>query len=339
MRETVENVPLEEKLLDVIKTLNSTVWNDKALKEKVDSWLNNFSDDKLDHNVEKQKLNALYLLTQFMFFGDREVRSALRYIYTHLFKYPIIRSIRKINNNSFDLDLLNCQFMHIIKRTRFVGMGSASSSGAYLQYAFRQESQLIPKNFIHQVELFKKIEYKHDGNMVERKEIADLSVTHYVFIDDVSLSGSQAQRDMEADIVLIKQLKPDVKLYYFAIFGTPESKFLIQKLGFDQVKFVFELDDTFKAFHETSRFFFDDKQNDVDSGVLFKEIDKVYCEGISSFYGGKLQEEYCENHGYSDGQLLIGLEHNTPNNTLPIFWSSSKKWEPIFPRKNKKYKY
>lgn len=29
--------------------------------------------------------------------------------------------------------------------------------------------------------------------------------------------------------------------------------------------------------------------------------------------------------------------YNTPNNTLPIFWSDENSWQPIFQRYNKKY--
>ena len=43
--------------------------------------------------------------------------------------------------------------------------------------------------------------------------------------------------------------------------------------------------------------------------------------------------------GYGDGQLLLGLFHNTPDNTLPIFWfnEEGKEWYPIFKRYNKIY--
>ena len=33
----------------------------------------------------------------------------------------------------------------------------------------------------------------------------------------------------------------------------------------------------------------------------------------------------------------MGTYYNTPNNTLPIFWSDENSWQPIFQRYNKKY--
>jgi hypothetical protein len=36
--------------------------------------------------------------------------------------------------------------------------------------------------------------------------------------------------------------------------------------------------------------------------------------------------------GYENTQALTIFEHSTPNNTLPIIWSSRSKWWPLFPR-------
>lgn len=36
--------------------------------------------------------------------------------------------------------------------------------------------------------------------------------------------------------------------------------------------------------------------------------------------------------GYRDGQSLVVFSHNTPSNSLPIFWSAFKGWKPLFPR-------
>lgn len=36
--------------------------------------------------------------------------------------------------------------------------------------------------------------------------------------------------------------------------------------------------------------------------------------------------------GFENSQALIVFSHTTPNNTLPIIWSSNKYWQPLFPR-------
>ena len=37
----------------------------------------------------------------------------------------------------------------------------------------------------------------------------------------------------------------------------------------------------------------------------------------------------------ANGQYCFGFSYNIPNNSLPIFWSSSNGWKPIFYRKEK----
>lgn len=37
-------------------------------------------------------------------------------------------------------------------------------------------------------------------------------------------------------------------------------------------------------------------------------------------------------YGYDNSQAIVSFEHSTPNNTLPIIWYSSEKWQPLFPR-------
>ena len=44
--------------------------------------------------------------------------------------------------------------------------------------------------------------------------------------------------------------------------------------------------------------------------------------------------------GYRDGQLLLGFSHNTPDNTLPVFWYEERdgpNWRPMFRRYPKGY--
>ena len=50
----------------------------------------------------------------------------------------------------------------------------------------------------------------------------------------------------------------------------------------------------------------------------------------------KYGEQWGDPLGYNDCQMLLGFHHNTPNNTLPIFWRE-KNWTPIFKRYAKLY--
>jgi len=41
--------------------------------------------------------------------------------------------------------------------------------------------------------------------------------------------------------------------------------------------------------------------------------------------------------GHSNGQYAFGFYYNTPNNTLPLFWSDQNGWIPIMKRYDKVY--
>jgi hypothetical protein len=91
---------------------------------------------------------------------------------------------------------------------------------------------------------------------------------------------------------------------------------------------VFEIDDSFKCLEPGSRIF-------PPSETIF---DRNKTLAMCQKYGAQL----CPAHplGYKNGQLLIGFSHNTPDNTLPIFWAESKTpspWIPMFKRYHKIY--
>ena len=120
----------------------------------------------------------------------------------------------------------------------------------------------------------------------------------------------------------IKDSSENIRIIFHSLFATQVGYDIVNGLGYDEVKTVFLLDDSFKCFSERSRFF-NDYNNDI----------KERCQELCTVHGNKL----CQEHplGYKDGQLLIGFYHNTPNNTLPIFWSSTTSWNPIFKRYKK----
>ncbi len=49
-------------------------------------------------------------------------------------------------------------------------------------------------------------------------------------------------------------------------------------------------------------------------------------------YGKQFESKNCKPLGFDNSQGLVAFAHTTPNNTLPIFWSSKNDWYPLFPR-------
>lgn len=313
--------PLRDELVEKIKVLSETVWERRAGGTQLESWLGNFRDEVPEGRSER--LHALWLLSQFMFFGSRQVRELLHALYRDLYKYPILESIRKSNNDTTDVDFLRKEFGQELSATRFLGMGNPSESGCHLLYYFRQENRLSRELFIHTHQIFAR-----RGTPAKRVLRAP-EVVRYVFIDDFCGSGRQAKAYSREVVEEVKSLNPNVKLHYLMLFATENGmREIHDATQFDRAKCLFELDGSYRCLGENSRYF-------VTSNP---EIDKSFAERMCRTYGKKLWPDHPL--GYEDGQLLIGFHYNTPDNTLPIIWYDEPErapWSPIFRRYPKVY--
>ncbi len=194
-----------------IKTLNETVWEGHATEPAVEEWLDNFAAS--NPPALDERAHALFLLSNFMYFGSRQIRELLKALYRDLYRYPIIEAIRRANDDTMDATLIDRSFKAERESTRFLGVGNPSESGSHLLYYFRQENSL-PKNlFIHTHQIFS----RPSGGRVQ---LRDPAIKRYVFIDDFCGSGEQGTtyaRDLVEDI---KQLGRDVYVDYYVLFGT-----------------------------------------------------------------------------------------------------------------------
>lgn len=319
---------LKASLLEKIKVLNETTWEGKAGREKIEQWLNNFGSQEQTH--------ALFLLSRFMYFGSIQMRNLLKSLYRDLYKYKEFERIRRVNNHTRDIKFIHDQFKLIERKTRFLGIGNPSESGPHLLYYFRQENKISKKLFINTHEII--------SRSGKNRSLRIPGVSHYVFIDDFCGSGKQATDYSTSVIKELKELNPNIETSYFMLFGTQSGKKNVEdNTLFDNVESVFELDNSFKCFEDDSRIF-KNKANLIDQSkaknISFK-YGKILMESICCMEGA-LDIKACAKrnaHGFSNGQLIIGFHHNTPDNCLPIFWYDEDEigWTPIFKRYNKKY--
>lgn len=323
-----------ESLFDKIKVLNETIWENRILRHNIDLWLQNF-------DTEEERLHGLYLLSEFMYFGSTQMRQLLKSLFRDLYRYPLIESIRKDNNDTIDSVLIERLFSEKEKKTRFFGVGNPSESGAHLLYFFRQENKLSKKLFINTDEIFDRSD-PHDI------KLANSNLEYYIFIDDFCGSGSQVTRDtaLRQTIQNIRLINPAKKIYYLMLFATKTGIDKVRNSGlFDSVDCVIELDATFKCFADTSRYF-KNPDHPIDKEVARQMAYKFglpliasVCinEGIPQASAHIVAEDHV--YGFNNCQLLLGFHHNTPDNTLPIIWYDEQdiNWTPIFRRYNKKY--
>ena len=130
------------------------------------------------------------------------------------------------------------------------------------------------------------------------------------------MSGGTAQRFFYQN----QEYFTGKKIYYLTLLSSNEALSKLQELNIKVISCAV-LDERSRAFSEESLCFF--------KYPTLKETAKIVVEG----YGKIIEPKKAL--GHRDGQYCFGFSYNIPNNSLPIFWSSSNGWNPIFCRKEK----
>lgn len=318
----MNNEKLIHQFESKLKVLKETAWQDSDLTtKKVQTWYKQFNENT--KTSANEQVQFLFLLSQFMYFGKKEMDEMLVTLFRDLFKFPILRNIRKENNDTFDSTFLNDEFAKILERTRFIGIGNPSESGSHLLYSFRTLNKLSKSLFISENEILKEVQLP-DGDVITR--IRDENIDCYIFFDDLTCSGSQAMKYSSGIVKKIKEKTPDAKVYYFVLVATKSAIELLESSVFDKVDAVIKLDESFKCFNSNSRYY-----GNEDAEYFDRLFTKSICEKYDQALQGK------DNIlGFDRSQLLLSFYHNTPDNVPPIFWSENN-WSPAFKRSNKIY--
>jgi len=306
-----------------ILTLSTEVWEGYPNWDDVENWLNNFN-GLTENSIEDERLNALFILSEFLYFGSRQIRAMLKAMYRDHFIIPLIQKIRNTNNNTRDINLINTLLKKEIELTRFLGIGNPSESGIHLLYYFRQENELHPSLFC---DIATVLTIKEDENKKLFAELSNPEVKRYIFIDDMCGTGKTAKKYSDNFLLNIKNVNPNIEFHYLSLFGTSSGIIEVkQNTVFKENCYaLFELDDSYKILSMNSRYF----------ANCPKAINKDIVNNIIKIYGLSIWKEHP--HGYGDSQLVLGMHHNIPNNTIPIIWweSDNDAWTPIFRRYKK----
>jgi len=320
---TDEQIAVWDQLMTRVLTLNERIWEQNINGDLVRDWLHNFS-GKTGAPVEVERLHGLYLLSQFMYFGIREIRVLLRSLYRDLFLMPLAKEVKDRTNS---IEEFRSEIKRELDATRFLGVGNPSESGVHLLYYFRQENQLSKEAFVDAARLYE----TKSANGLRYRVPRFSAVKRYIFLDDLCGSGQTAidySKDFLPDLTAAD---PEIKVHYFSLFATRSG---MQRVR-DETVFgansgaVYELDESYKWGDVSSRYIVG--LPDAISLDILLEIVDVYGRALHSYYP----------FGFQDSGLLLGFSHNTPDNTLPLIWmeqmhGSEIPWYPIFKRYPKK---
>ncbi|MFJ4174717.1 hypothetical protein [Microbacterium sp. NPDC089696] len=313
---------LDEDLASIrkrIMVLSDSIWEGNGSTEDVNLWLENFTGKTDDVSAEVEQYHAAHLLSHFTYFGLRELRELLKALYRDLFRYALIQKIREASDGSADPKLLREAFDDALAQTRFLGVGNPAESGTHLLYYFRQENRLPKELFPNPYEVLRA---SHD----EGFRIADPMVRRLVFIDDVVGTGRQAAEHNVAFIDHVRRAaelsEQPIEIWYLTLFAAPKGMEIVKELGFDHSAAVHELNASQLAFSEESHVY----------AAPPEGISRETAKAIAERYGADLV--IGDTTGYGDGELMLGLHHNVPDHTLPIFWVQRAygPWNPMFRR-------
>lgn len=311
-----------DELRSRIAVLDDRLWEGRVKWPLVERWLNNF-DGRSGKAQDVERLHALYLLAQFLYYGSTEIRVLLRALFRDMFLIPTIQEIRRSNGGTRDIPLISEKLKECLQTTRFLGVGNPSESGVHLLYYFRQENHLSKSVFLDSAQIINI--YNNSGSIATN--LSDPAIRKYVFLDDVCGSGETAVKYSKGILAQIHAIDPNIEVYYYAIFGTSSGMKRVR----DESRYgnnsgaVVDLDATYKCLSDQSRYL----------RVVPDGIDKDCLRDLAHHYGQLVAPG--NSGGFEDGQLLMGFHHNTPDNTLPIIWrdpenGSPVPWTPIFKR-------
>lgn len=308
-----------------LRTLVDHAWDREVTWGQIKAWAENFTGVTATQDDEQR--HGLIALTRFLYFGKRQVREMLKSLYRDHFEGPLVQRIRRNFKNTRDVAILRQHYDQELATTRFIGVGNPSESGAHLLYYFRQINHL-PKNlFVDFGSAFVEVDANARSSPLRA---VNPQVTRYVFFDDLVGSADQSSGYLKTKLRRVRKANPQLQLRFMCLFATTKGLETLNKPDlFDgMASCLFELDDSYKAFDSAQRYF---------APSLAPAFDVQAFRGMALHYGNSLLPG--SPLGYKDGQFMLGFTHNTPDNTLPIFWNEGRSvsWNPIFVRYDKVY--
>jgi len=187
--------------------------------------------------------------------------------------------------------------------TLYAGVGNASKSGGMVAYYYRLAADLPEGDF-----------FTND----EEDDIDFANIHNIVLVDDVIGTGKTVTGEVKRIAEVVYPLPKTRSLYVLAVAGYEDGMqhvvdesgaTVVAALEYSSFDTVASLD---AAFYKGLRV--EDRER------LLKTVQR-YCRAISK-----------SELGFGNVGGLLVFEHNTPNTTLPIIWSSGKGWFPLFPR-------
>lgn len=284
---------------------------DGILRPEKNRWINNFKDEFGRYFAHK-------LLDNFIYYSQREILILCNRL-LRLFKRDVLNDYYKKNSSIPTNDELELIFGNISSRTIMTHIsgsnGNPSESGNTMCKNYRRVG--FPENQIfYPDKLLKKLLYEN--------------ISYVIFVDDIIGTGDEASSFWYSNIfnddlfgssfAELADSFPSVKFYYLALVGTEMGLELLNSVARGLKIIVAEnIPDNYGVFSDNSIFWENDHE---------KDAAKKYYSDLAEKIGIDCSIKY----GIGGLELAVAFSHTIPDNTLPIFYFSSDKWNHLIRR-------
>lgn len=218
----------------------------------------------------------------------------------------------------------------LVRNAIFIGSGEhLGKSGTHLLYYVKHAYRAIfPDVTSHELSL----RFRHEGHLLRQGQL-EIKADAIFFIDDFIGTGTQVRKFLRSFSKLRMEHPPP--LYLLLISGFKEARQRVEE-EFPQLRGRIVVGE--KELTVGNRAF------DPSSGIFGSDFERKQAEELCRQIGYALLAKYFKTDaerrrhalGWENSQALIAFSHNTPNNTLPIFWAAGtyqgRAWFPLFPR-------
>lgn len=183
-------------------------------------------------------------------------------------------------------------------------------SGSFYAKLYADENEIYYKEIVEQHEI--------ENRLISGK------YSILLFVDDMFGTGLTAQTGVKTLLEPMAEVirSKNIRVCFSSICAFRDAKIRIES-SLNQITenskvYISELlTDSDRAFHESSKYYEDKADIEAAKTIAYTE--------------GRKLEPKCP-LGYGDSEAVIVFESSCPNNSLPILWSGSKTWIPLFRR-------
>jgi hypothetical protein len=245
-----DDLPTEEEMFRQIMLTVETAWQNRLSLTQVEHWLSNFKGDVF--SVEYERQLALWLLCNFVYYNQNEVWHLCKTAFREFLHFMLTSAPLQPANK------LEEAANRVLDNTRFYHSGRPGESGAFVLYHFRQVNNLGVRNFLTQPDKLPR------------------NVDTIVFVDDVVLSGEQAEPYLNRATA---QYDSDKRKVLLTFFSTDEAEKLLRKNDIAVISCI-KLDERCRCFSSDSNVFVNHPAH------------RDKCRALAKAYGAKLKPDH-----------------------------------------------